>query len=111
MLRTLARQFQSGFCTMLFTFLNAPLSLLNFAQISASERKYVRMQIYNSRSSRRDATMRNRFLILIPALAAVGLLFWEGGAAHGFWPHALLGVWVKNARASCPWNQHRAPAA
>src|SRR2546428_11028618 len=89
MLRTLARQFQSGFCTILFTFLNAPLSLLNFAQISASERKYVRMQIYNSRSTRRDATMRNRFLILIPALAAGVPLLWGGGAAPGSRPAPL----------------------
>src|SRR3989454_5843832 len=68
------------------------------SDLSASERKYVRMQIYNSRSTRRDTTMRNRFLILIPALAAVVLLFWEGVAAQGFDPHDLSGIWTRTAR-------------
>jgi len=42
--------------------------------------------------------MRNRFLILIPALAAVLFLFSEGVAAQGFDPHDLSGIWTRTAR-------------
>src|SRR5206468_7959399 len=42
--------------------------------------------------------MRNRFLTLIPSLAAVVFLFPKGVAAQGFDPNDLSGIWMRTVR-------------